>query len=114
MKLGILTAPFPDMPLTSLVDWAASAGFEALEIACWPASGDKARRLWQNDCRCVDPHGAWLIVDAVADARGGKAHSLWTDYIDSDSALCPLHRTNMKKEKWETCNGKIQDCRYQF
>ena len=44
MKLGILTAPFADTELNPLADWAASAGFEALEIACWPATGGEARR----------------------------------------------------------------------
>jgi len=44
MKLGILTAPFPDTPLTDVADWAAGAGFETLEIACWPAGGGAARR----------------------------------------------------------------------
>jgi sugar phosphate isomerase/epimerase len=44
MKLGILTAPFPDTPLAEVADWASSAGFEALEIACWPKSKGPTRR----------------------------------------------------------------------
>lgn len=44
MKLGLLTAPFPDAPLTEVADWAAGAGFEALEIACWPKSTGPTRR----------------------------------------------------------------------
>lgn len=44
MKLGILTAPFPESPLTEVADWAAEAGFQALEIACWPAAGAERRR----------------------------------------------------------------------
>jgi sugar phosphate isomerase/epimerase len=44
MKLGFLTAPFPDTPLMEVADWAAEAGFEVLEIACWPASGGETRR----------------------------------------------------------------------
>lgn len=44
MKLGILTAPFPDTSLPDVADWAAGAGFEALEIACWPRGGADARR----------------------------------------------------------------------
>ena len=38
MKLGFLTAPFPETPLMEVADWAASVGFEVLEIACWPRS----------------------------------------------------------------------------
>ncbi len=44
MKLGILTAPFVETPLPAVTDWAASAGFQALEIACWPAAGGEKRR----------------------------------------------------------------------
>ena len=44
MKLGILTAPFSDTKLDDVAAWAKSAGFSALEIACWPASGGEARR----------------------------------------------------------------------
>jgi sugar phosphate isomerase/epimerase len=44
VKLGILTAPFAETSLTEVSNWSASAGFEALEIACWPsASGEKRR-----------------------------------------------------------------------
>ncbi len=32
MKLGLLTAPFPEMPLEEVADWAADNGFESLEI----------------------------------------------------------------------------------
>jgi sugar phosphate isomerase/epimerase len=44
MRLGFLTAPFPDTPLGEVADWAASNGFESLEIACWPPSTGSARR----------------------------------------------------------------------
>jgi sugar phosphate isomerase/epimerase len=44
MKLGLLTAPFPDTPLTEVADWAASAGFEVLEVACWPKASGAIRR----------------------------------------------------------------------
>ena len=44
MKLGFLTAPFPETPLLQLADWATSVGFEAVEIACWPISAGATRR----------------------------------------------------------------------
>ena len=44
MKLGLLTAAFPDTPLTEVADWAAGNGFSALEVACWPAGDGAARR----------------------------------------------------------------------
>ncbi len=44
MKLGLLTAPFADTSLADVADWSAQAGFEALEIACWPSAGGEKRR----------------------------------------------------------------------
>ncbi|HEX7171818.1 MAG TPA: sugar phosphate isomerase/epimerase [Candidatus Limnocylindria bacterium] len=44
MKLGFLTAPFPNTPLTDVARWAGENGFESLEIACWPRSTGPARR----------------------------------------------------------------------
>jgi sugar phosphate isomerase/epimerase len=44
MRLGFLTAPFPETPLTEVADWAAGAEFEVLEIACWPPATGETRR----------------------------------------------------------------------
>jgi len=44
MKLGILTAPFADTKLNDVAAWTSSVGFEAMEIACWPASSGEKRR----------------------------------------------------------------------
>ena len=44
MKLGFLTAAFPTLSLDEVARWAHESGFEALEIACWPASGSERRR----------------------------------------------------------------------
>jgi sugar phosphate isomerase/epimerase len=41
MKLGFLTACLPQRSLDDLAAWAASAGYEALEVAAWPALGDR-------------------------------------------------------------------------
>jgi sugar phosphate isomerase/epimerase len=44
MKLGLLTAPFPQLSLEECADWAVANGFGAIEIACWPAASGAARR----------------------------------------------------------------------
>jgi sugar phosphate isomerase/epimerase len=44
MKLGLLTAPFPETPLMEVADWTASNGFDSLEIACWPPASGSTRR----------------------------------------------------------------------
>lgn len=41
MKLGFLTACLPDRSLKEIASWAAGEGFEALEVAAWPALGQR-------------------------------------------------------------------------
>lgn len=41
MKLGFLTACLPEQPLEAVVSWAAEAGYQALEVAAWPALGNR-------------------------------------------------------------------------
>jgi sugar phosphate isomerase/epimerase len=44
VKLGLMTAAFPDLSLEEVAGWAAANGFEMLEVACWPSGGGEARR----------------------------------------------------------------------
>jgi sugar phosphate isomerase/epimerase len=44
MKLGLMSAAFPNMSLEELAAWASQNGFEMLEIACWPLG--KAERRY--------------------------------------------------------------------
>ena len=58
MKLGLLTAAFPGLSLEEIAEWAASEGFETLEIACWPAAGGERRRyagVTHLDVESFDP-----------------------------------------------------------
>jgi sugar phosphate isomerase/epimerase len=60
VKLGLLTAAFPDLSLEQVAAWAAAEGFEALEIACWPADGGERRRyagVTHIDVETMDPDG---------------------------------------------------------
>jgi sugar phosphate isomerase/epimerase len=41
MKLGFLTACLPKQSLGEIAAYAAAAGYEALEVAAWPALGDR-------------------------------------------------------------------------
>ena len=41
MKLGFLTACLPERSLADIAAWAAENGFEALEVAAWPALGNR-------------------------------------------------------------------------
>ena len=41
MKLGFLTACFPKASLEEIATYARATGYEALEVAAWPAEGDR-------------------------------------------------------------------------
>jgi sugar phosphate isomerase/epimerase len=69
MKLGFLTAPFPDLPLDEVAAWAGANGFESLEIACWPPSKGPSRRYAGTshiDVTDLSDARASEIVDEVA------------------------------------------------
>jgi sugar phosphate isomerase/epimerase len=69
MKLGFLTAPFPATPLTEVADWASDAGFEVLEIACWPQASGPTRRYAGTshiDVANLSPSQATEIVAEIA------------------------------------------------
>lgn len=41
MKLGFLTACLPGLSLEAIADYSVKSGYEALEVAAWPALGDR-------------------------------------------------------------------------
>jgi sugar phosphate isomerase/epimerase len=69
MKLGLLTAPFPETPLMDVADWTAANGFEVLEIACWPRTSGPTRRYAGTshiDVADLSPAQAREIADEIA------------------------------------------------
>jgi sugar phosphate isomerase/epimerase len=69
MKLGFLTAPFPDTALADVAEWAGANGFESLEIACWPPASGATRRYAGTshiDVTDLTESRAGEIVDEVA------------------------------------------------
>lgn len=86
MKLGLLTAPFPDTPLMQVADWAAANGFAALEVACWPRTAGATRRYAGT---------SHIDVAALDDGEGREVIAALRDRGISVSALGyypnPLH-----------------------
>jgi sugar phosphate isomerase/epimerase len=69
MKLGLLTAPFPDLSLEDVAAWTGANGFDSLEIACWPAATGPTRRYAGTshiDVSDLSASRASEIVDQVA------------------------------------------------
>ena len=101
MKLGLLTAPFADETLMQVADWSASAGFEALEIACWPTAGAEKRRYAGTAHVAVDgmtPAHASDIMGALDDkglsvsALGYYPNPLHSDAAHRDSVIDHLKK----------------------
>ena len=63
MKLGLLTAPFPETPLEEVADWTAANGFTTIEIACWPAASGDTRRYAGT---------SHIDVDGISEAQAGE------------------------------------------
>jgi sugar phosphate isomerase/epimerase len=63
MKLGLLTAPFPETPLDEVADWTAANGFTTIEIACWPASSGDTRRYAGT---------SHIDVDGISDTQASE------------------------------------------
>ena len=90
MKLGLLTAAFPSLSLEEVADWAATNGFEALEVACWPAAGAERRRyagVSHIDVDRLDAKAAHRIHELLS-SRGLTISSLayYPNPLDPDPA----------------------------
>src|SRR3954454_18130879 len=70
MKLGFLTAPFPETPLMDVAGWAAGSGFEVLEIACWPRATGPTRRYAGTSHIDVANLSASQATEIVDELRG--------------------------------------------
>ena len=95
MKLGFLTAPFDQTPLMEVADWAASADFEVLEIACWPKATGPTRRYAGTshiDVRDLSDSQATEIVDQIA-AKGLSISGL--GYYPNPLHPDPAHRSEV-------------------
>ncbi|MBV8430189.1 MAG: sugar phosphate isomerase/epimerase [Solirubrobacterales bacterium] len=87
MKLGLLTAAFPDLDLSQVAEWATGAGYEALEVACWPAAGGEQRRyagVSHIDVTSFDPDE----VQAMMNRHGLEISALayYPNNLDPDDA----------------------------
>ena len=92
MRLGLLTAPFPETPLAEVADWTAANGFESIEIACWPRSTGPTRRYAGTshiDVADLSAARATEIVDEIA-AKGLTISGL--GYYPNPLHPDPAHR----------------------
>ncbi|NTW38338.1 MAG: sugar phosphate isomerase/epimerase [Cellulomonadaceae bacterium] len=75
MKLGLLTACLPDWSLEQIAAWAAGHGYEALEVAAWPALGNRPFTASHVDVTKIN-QGELERVSEIADKHGLVISSL--------------------------------------
>jgi sugar phosphate isomerase/epimerase len=95
MRLGLLTAAFPGLTLDQVADWAGASGFDALEIACWPAGAGEGRRyagVSHIDVAQLDSASAADILELLS-SRGLEISSLayYPNHLHPD----PAHRAEV-------------------
>jgi sugar phosphate isomerase/epimerase len=98
MKLGLLTAPFSRRSLAQVAAWAASEGFETLEVASWPAAGAERRRYAGTSHLDVTRLDAPAVRD-VLDRHGLEISALayYPNNLHPDAAVRRAANTHLKK-----------------
>jgi sugar phosphate isomerase/epimerase len=98
VKLGLLTAAFPDLSLDEVAGWASLEGFEMLEVACWPSSGGEKRRyagVSHIDVENLDAEA----VHAVFERAGLEISALayYPNNLDPDPEAREAANTHLRK-----------------
>lgn len=97
MKPGLLTACFPGEPLDRIAGWAASNGFEMLELAAWP---DDPGRPWQAHhvpARGLDRDGADRLLGMLSKAGLGiSALAYYENNLHPDLSVRAGHLEHLR------------------
>lgn len=98
MRLGLLTAAFPDLSLEEVARWARDNGFEALEIACWPSAGGERRRYAGVSHVDVENFDARAVRELMR--RHGleiSALAYYPNNLDPDPAVREAANSHLKR-----------------
>jgi sugar phosphate isomerase/epimerase len=95
MRLGLLTAPFPDAPLMDVVEWTAANGFESIEIACWPRSSGPTRRYAGTSHIDVTDLSAGQAADLRGEIESKGLHVSGLGYYPNPLDPDPAHREHV-------------------
>ena len=92
MRLGLLTAPFPETPLADVVAWTAANGFERSDIACWPRASGPTRRYAGPSHIDVANLSAGQGRDLAAEVRAAGLHISGLGFYPNPLHPDPAHR----------------------
>jgi sugar phosphate isomerase/epimerase len=92
MQLGFFTACLPQLSLDEVAGWAAANGYDALEVAAWPALGDRSFTATHIDAASFGEADAER-VRGLFDGHGLTLSSL--GYYDNNLHPDPAERKNI-------------------
>lgn len=92
MKIGFITACLPDLSLDEVVSWAAATGYESLEVAAWPALGNRPFTATHLDADEVVAKGPDDVL-AVLERHGVEICSV--SFYDNNLHPDPLERQSV-------------------
>ncbi len=97
MKLGVLTACLPDVPLFSIADWAAGHEFEALEVAVWPDAPGRPFEASHIDVTTLDQAEAEKIRGYLDERRLSiSALAYYENNLHPDAATRQGHHAHLR------------------
>ncbi|MBM3701903.1 MAG: sugar phosphate isomerase/epimerase [Actinobacteria bacterium] len=100
MKIGFLTACFPERKFEELIEWAAQNDFENIEIPCWPKKFEKRRYagVTHIDVDILDKGTIDKINDVL---RKNKIEisslAYYPNYLDPDPEKRDFNIVHLKK-----------------
>lgn len=99
MNLGMLTACLPGWSFDRIADWAAAAGYERLEVACWPATGGRDFEASHIDVAHAGGSRETDRVRSVLDRTGLRISALayYENNLHPDPARREEIRTHLKR-----------------
>jgi len=92
VRLGLLTAPFPETSLDDVVSWTAANGFESIEIACWPRTEGPVRRYAGTSHIDVTNLSRDAGGELAARIRGAGLHISGLGFYPNPLHPDPAHR----------------------
>lgn len=98
MKLGLLTACLPNVPLGDLVAWASRNGFQTLELAAWPVDSTRDYQARQINAATFTKDDAANVKELFTEhGMEISAMAYYDNNLDPDSGRRKAYHSHLRK-----------------
>ncbi|MCB0731813.1 MAG: sugar phosphate isomerase/epimerase [Ignavibacteriae bacterium] len=98
MKLGYITACFPNLGLEEMVKWSAEVGFDTLELAAWPLDSSRDYQARQIDAANFNKDEASRVKDVFQKYNMGiSALAYYDNNLHPDIKQRNFYLSHLKK-----------------